>query len=407
MSSTAGRTSLQSLPDSLLPEAEPMAGRLSLHVHDRFESVASLWPSLQADNQNSLHNDRTWCEAWHATNPLPLALIEGRIDGRSQFLLPLKISRKRGLRTARFIAGAYANLNSGLFLPDCPPIDADELELQLIEALSDRADLVSLENMALNWRGRLHPLSRVPHVENHNRAFQMPLLPSFEDTLKQVNAKRRRKKFRLQQRRLEEAGGYRLHQPQDAAETHALLDEFFRQKAIRFDKMGLPDVFREKSVQAFFHALLDVPAGADAYPLRIHALQLMQPEGPIVIAIAGVSRKGDHMICQFGSIREELVPDASPGEFLFWHIIEQACADGLALFDFGIGDQIYKRSWCTVETIQYDLLLPLTAKGRLAALGHRGKVWLKAAIKANPMLYGMIQRMRAGSTRPDQTADEE
>lgn len=407
MSSAAGRINLQALPGTPLPDAEPMAGRLSLHVHDRLESVADLWQALEEGSQNSLHNDLAWCRAWHASNPLPLALIEGRIDGRPHFLLPLEITEKRGLRTARFIADAYANLNSGLFSSACPLIDADELELLLIEALSGRTDLVILEHMALNWRGRIHPLARTGHVQNHNRAFQMPLLATFEDTLKQVNAKRRRKKFRIQQRRLEEAGGYQLCHPQDQAGKHALLDEFFRQKAVRFQKMNLPDVFRDERVQAFFHALLDVPEQTDAYPLRLHALQLLQPEGPVVIAVAGVSRKGDHMICQFGSIREDLVPDASPGEFLFWHIIEQACTDGLSLFDFGIGDQIYKRSWCTVETIQYDLLLPVTAKGRLAALGHRGKVWLKAALKARPMLYAMIQRMRAGSARPDQVAEEE
>lgn len=407
MSAVGTRTRLQALPDQPLPVAAPLAGRLSLQVHEDFEQVAALWQSLQAESHNSLHQDLFWCRAWHAANPHPLALIEGRIDGQPHFLLPLEISNRRGLRTARFIAGAYSNLNSGLFSADCPLIDADELELLLIEVLAGRADLLSLENMALNWRGHLHPLCHVAHVENHNRAFQMPLLPVFEDTLKQVNAKRRRKKFRLQQRRLEDAGGYQLFEPETAAEKHALLDAFFRQKAVRFDKMGLPDVFRDPSVQAFFHALLDQAEGAQAYALRLHALQLLQPDGPVVIAIAGVSRKGDHMICQFGSIREDLVPDASPGEFLFWHIIEKACADGLTLFDFGIGDQIYKRSWCTVETVQYDLLLPLTAKGRLAALGHRGKVWLKAAIKANPVLYGVIQRMRAGSARPDHSADEE
>lgn len=407
MSANAGRTSLQDLNGVLLPQYAPMQARLSLHVHDGLQPAHSVWQALSPGQHNSLHNDLIWCRAWQNTNPQPLALVEGRLDGQPFFLLPLVIHRQRGLSVARFMAGAYANLNSGVFSADCPPIDPAELELQLIETLSDRVDLISLENMALNWRGRIHPFCLVPRAENQNCAFQMPLLPSFEETLKQVNAKRRRKKFRLQQRRLEEAGGYQIHQPETPAEKHALLDEFFRQKAMRFEKMGLPDVFRDRSVQDFFHALLDEPGNDEAYPLRLHALKLMHADGPVVVAIAGVSRKGDHMICQFGSIREDLVPDASPGEFLFWHIIDRACADGLALFDFGIGDQIYKRSWCTVETVQYDLLLPLTAKGRLAALGHRGKVWLKAAIKANPVLYGVIQRMRAGASRPDHAAEEE
>ncbi len=386
---------LQALPGDLPPTANGARAEISVLLHRDPAGIEPLWRALEANSQTSLHQGFDWCSTWLTTNPQPVLGVEIRLDGVPSMLLPLVVERQRGNRVARFIAHAYSNLNTGLLREDLPPVDPVRLGAALKQALTGEVDLLSLENMPLIWRGRTSPLAGLPFTENQNHAFQLPLQPAFEDTLKQLNAKRRRKKFRLQQRRLEEAGGYDILSALTTAEQHAVLDEFFRQKAARFRSHGLPDVFRERSVQAFFHALIDVPVARDATPLVLHALRLSGAPGAPLLAISGMSRKGDHMICQFGSIRDDLLPEASPGEFLFWHIIEKACHDGVALFDFGIGDQAYKRSWCTIETVQYDVLVAVTVRGQIAASLHRASTRLKAAIKSSARLYALIQRFRA------------
>ncbi|HUH49514.1 MAG TPA: GNAT family N-acetyltransferase, partial [Mycoplana sp.] len=218
-------------------------------------------------------------------------------------------------------------------------------------------------------------------------------------TLAQVNAKRRRKKFRQTERRLEALGGYEHFIAETPGDSSATLDQFFQQKAARFEALGLPNVFRNDETQAFFRNLARTPARKDAYALQLHALRIKSgDEQGRIIAIAGLSRKGDHVICQFGSIDETFAPETSPGEFLFHLMIKRLCGEGVALFDFGIGDQAYKRSWCTIETRQHDLLWPTTAAGRAAARLHRAKASVKRAIKQNPRLYGLLQRLRSGNT---------
>ena len=90
-----------------------------------------------------------------------------------------------------------------------------------------------------------------------------------------------------------------------------------------------------------------------------------------------------------------MVADASPGELLFWLMIERLHREGVALFDFGIGDQTYKRSWCPMETVQHDLFLPVSGVGRLAAMASRSMTRTKVAIKSNRRLYSLIQQLRA------------
>ncbi|MGG2477966.1 polysaccharide biosynthesis GNAT family N-acetyltransferase UppA, partial [Rhizobium sp. BR5] len=128
---------------------------------------------------------------------------------------------------------------------------------------------------------------------------------------------------------------------------------------------------------------------------ELHAIRLHGANEGIIAAISGLSRKQDHVICQFGSI-DESVSEVSPGELLFWLMIERACGEKAAIFDFGVGDQLYKRSWCPLSTVQHDIFLPVTLKGRAAAFAYVAIARTKSLIKSSPALYAFIQRFRAG-----------
>ncbi|MBR0556053.1 GNAT family N-acetyltransferase [Ciceribacter sp. L1K23] len=372
---------------------------ISVDLHTRVEPLEAAWRLLERDRLNSLHQGYDWCASWAKTHTNPLAVLHGMEEGRSIFILPLEIVRNNMIRTAQFIGSRFNNINTGLFdsgfRARCDKAVAEQVTADIVKQLHGKADLVSLQNIPLDWRGERHPFSTLPVIEHQNHAFQLPLFEDFEATINQLNGKRRRKNFRNQQRKLEAAGGYRHVVARSDSDKTRLLDLFFFQKAVRFKAMGIPNVFQPPETQAFFRMLLATGRDGRDTPLELHALEICGPLEGKIAAIAGLSRKGDHVICQFGSIDETLVADTSPGEFLFWLMIEKSCAEGAALFDFGVGDQDYKRRWCTVETIQHDVLLPVSAPGRLAAIAQRGVTRTKAVIKGNPQLYAIIQRLRS------------
>ena len=371
---------------------------LRIAVHVSMQALEDDWRALETSTAASLHQSFDWCAAWAAAHNNQLLLVRGSIDNKTLFILPLELVRGRFFRTARFIGSPHSNINTGLFSTDMDPLTSKQLAVSLIEELSSKlsrvADIVTLEKMPFDWRGTCHPLASLPAVRNQNASYQLPLLGNFDATLAQLNAKRRRKKFRLSEKRLEAIGGYDHVIATSQQERREFLDLFFEQKATRFKALGLPNVFRERETQAFFHALTARGPADDGDPLELHAIRLRGAHEGRLLAIAGVSRKGDHVICQFGSIDEDIVVDSSPGELLFYLMIRKFNAEGVALFDFGIGDQPYKRSWCTVETVQRDIVLPITARGRLAASTHRFVVRTKASLKKNKQIYGFLQRLR-------------
>jgi len=385
------------------------ASPLSLHFHDSMEPLAGRWRAMEAGNHVSLHQSYDWCRAWVETRPCKLLIIEGVSDGHTRLILPLEIVRRGPLRIARLLATAYSNINTGLYADELLTVDGAARLRDALEAargeLARSFDLLVLEKVPLEWRGRSSPLAGLPAVLNQNASFQLELFEDFDRTLAQINAKRRRKRFRSSERRLAELGGYEHVVATSLEEALALLDVFFSQKATRFKAMGLPDVFRSEETRNFFRRLATTPAVGGDYPLRLHALRICGPNPGYIAAVTGLSRKGDHVICQFGSIDDSIAADASPGDFLFHLAIERLCAEGARLFDFGIGDQPYKRSWCPIETVQHDLLWPTTATGAAAAGLRRMKTAAKRFIKQSPRLYALLQRLRLGKFTTGDGAD--
>lgn len=357
------------------------------------------WTRLSVDPLNSLHQSPEWCKAWAKAHDISLYFLRGAVDGQTLLLWPLELKKTFGCRVLSPVGGSFNNINTGLahraLLPSDNPQDIALAKHNIGGAISTVADVLALTSTPLEWRGRQNSLVGLQSVRSQNDAFQLPILGSFDETLAQINAKRRRKKIRISQRHAEDMGGYLYKMAQTPTEKIAILSEFFAQKAKRFESHGLPDVFANDQIKRFFQSLLEErpEQGTDTI-LELHFIELQGNYQGQIASITGISRKGDHCICQFGSINEALDPSLSPGELLFYHVIERECAIGSALFDFGVGDQRYKRSWCPLITKHDNLYTPASFKGSLLVKGMIAATKAKGAVKKNPFLYNALQKLR-------------
>jgi CelD/BcsL family acetyltransferase involved in cellulose biosynthesis len=126
-------------------------------------------------------------------------------------------------------------------------------------------------------------------------------------------------------------------------------------------------------------------------------------------AITGSSRSGKRLICEFGAIAEDDLGHTSPGDFLFFDNIQEACQTGFDVYDFSVGDEPYKRLWCDIETRHFEVLVPLTLKGRGLAMALQQGARTKAFIKNSPMVWKltkMLRRKAAGQPAPTPGEDD-
>src|SRR4029078_11012686 len=117
----------------------------------------------------------------------------------------------------------------------------------------------------------------------------------------------------------------------------------------------------------------------------------------------GSSRSGKRLICEFGAIAEDDLGNTSPGDFLFFDNIQEACETVFAVYDFSVGDEPYKRLWCDIETQHFEVLVPLTLKGRALAVTLREGGRFKTFINNSPTIWKLtkiLRRKTAGQAAP-------
>lgn len=381
------------------------ATSFSIQCTREIEPLEPVWRALEAAPECSIHQTYDWCRAWIGqTGAQPLIITatytSGAHSGETAFILPLYATRGGPFKIARYIATPFNNVNFGIFsthfLDDANQATMLAIRKQ-IAALPLGVDYVFLDRQPRHWHGYVHPFSHWPQVENQNPTFQTTLNEGFEAVLARGNAKRRRKKFRISERRLDEMGGYDYVRARTAEDARDLLDEFFDQKSARFAFLGLPDVFDDPQVKSYFHRLAEESIGQDRKMIEMYGIRLRNRDRSLC-AIAALSTKGRDVICQFSSIAIGPTEAASPGELLFHLVIRDACESGAHTFDFGVGDEQFKRSWCNVETAHYDTFLAMTPLGQVGALAARLSTDLKRFTKNHPTVFRLAKAIRLWMT---------
>jgi CelD/BcsL family acetyltransferase involved in cellulose biosynthesis len=358
---------------------------------------------------NALHapaQSAQWVHHWVAElNPDTLFAMLA-VDGRPVLALALEVTRSGPFRIARFMGGRHANGNFAA--ADRTWLDNGNCAMvrSLFDAIARERpdiDVIALQRLLPDMDGVANPFTALAGFPSPNLSLAVDLSGGFEAVLSRASG-RKRKKHRSQTRKIEAAGGFRRIRATTPDEARALLDAFFAMKEQRFRSMGIANVFGDPQVRIFFQALFTDALREETPSFVLHGLEV----GGKLRAVTGSSLSGRRLICEFGAIAEDDLGHVSPGEFLFFDNIEEACADGFAIYDFSVGDEPYKRQWCDLETQHRDVLVPLTLKGRALAFGLHRNARLKAFVKNSPAIWRLTKTLRrkaAGKPAESEDAD--
>ncbi|MEM1376246.1 MAG: GNAT family N-acetyltransferase, partial [Pseudomonadota bacterium] len=130
-----------------------------------------------------------------------------------------------------------------------------------------------------------------------------------------------------------------------------------------------------------------VPDGETRHVL--HALCLNE----VPIAVIGCTEFHGRVTVEFGAF-DDTYSHASPGDLLFFRAIEHYCAEGFDIFDFGVGDELYKRRWCDVETWHADTFIAANLRGVLIAMARDARTHAVRAVKSNDAVWAQVKRLR-------------
>jgi len=387
---------LRSLPtETRLPAV--FDGRVArVAVFEDMAEAAPHWRALeQADALATAYQRYDFLALWQqhigsAGGLRPCIVVAFNAGGTPLFLWPFGLRKIAGLRVAEFLGGKHANFNMGLWRREVAgKIGADEVRAALT-LIANQVDAVALVNQPLTWGGTTNPFALLAHQRSANFGFSGALVSDFEALLRARTNAATRKKMRKKERTLSGYGDVRFARAGNADEVHWVLDAFFKQKATRMRSMGIHDAFAEPGVRRFIEAAATECDADEAPPVELYALSV----GDIIVATMGGMIGGGRFCAMFNSIAPGRFAVESPGEQLIVRLVRQCCERGLTSFDLGIGNARYKTLFCGDAEPLFDSYLPLTGRGRAAALVFSGAATIKRAIKQHAPLWGLVRAAR-------------
>ena len=375
-----------------VPALRPLA-RTSVNVRPADDVAIADYEALCRESIHAPAQHPLWIRSWIMATGADVIIVTVERFGVPACALALEVVQEGPFRVARFVGGSHANGNFGAISRRSPTPLSTEEGVALGDAIRSARpdiDLVHLQRQNPSFQGVQNPLTALATACSPNVALAIDLSDGFEATLSRRNGKRKRKKYRHQVNKFSDAGGYRLIIANSPEETDRLLSAFFEMKAARLLEMGIANVFEPVDVKAFFRLLFQSAIGENEPPFFLHGLEV----GGRLAAVNGCSITAESIVCDFGGIIDDN-SNASPGYFLDYHAIEYAAELGKPIFDFGVGDEPYKRSWCDIETWQFDTLIPLTAQGHVARLLEMSRAQAVRFIKSNHSLWSLVKQLRA------------
>ena len=279
-----------------------------------------------------------WVKHWAENVNSNVVIVTASRGGELLLALALEIINKSGLKIAQFVGGSHANANFPALKEPLSQQEAQYFLAELKTGLSGKTcsvDAIMLERQLETLGGMANPLLAGGSSMSPNVSLHLDVNQSFDAVLEVRSAKRKRKRFRSQQRKFEAAGGFNIVNPVPKEASSCALDQYFAMKAQQLSGKGVANVFGKAKEQMFFKALF-----SDNGPHHDHhfILSSLEVSGK-TRAIYGSSFHGLRQMVHFTAFADDELTSASPGDFLNFALVEEACKAPTETYDLGVGDE--------------------------------------------------------------------
>ena len=312
-------------------------------------------------------------------------VIRREPEGTLAGVLPLALTRERGLRTVRFADFGVTDYAAPIVGPAFPADAASSAAFRdaALRALSNY-DLVRFERVLPSIAEYANPLAAHTAAGRSRMSAHRIAIPGTVREHVSALGRKVRKEVDRCQRNIADAGALTLNRAQTAEAAARSLAWLEAQQAERWE--GTQGRYRldQPAYGRFYRAVLErgVEAGfADVFTL-------LSGEVPVG-AVFGVHGANSFTVLRIAS-DDATWGRFSPGRITLIAVMEHLVASGVRTFDLGIGDYEFKRRLGAEPHPLTELTAPLSWSGIPVVAGLRTKAFLRR----QPALKGLADRIR-------------
>jgi CelD/BcsL family acetyltransferase involved in cellulose biosynthesis len=332
---------------------------------ERLAEIGPAWTQLWQRVDGLMFQSHAWISAWWNTlsdyrdRELRIGLVwSGDV---LLAVLPLAISRRKGLLMLEWAANAHSDYEDALLAPECQPATLQRLWAQL--SAQGGFDLVLLNRLLPG--AAANTLAGAKLRPNHRQEMSYRVSGQWATGAAWFDAqpKKTRQNYRRGRKALEEAGALQFRLLPPDAPLAPVLDRLAVLKGKWLSARAIhSDLFDDGAVA--LAALVDALAQAGV----LHVF-VLESQGNVIAVSINFVQRGTMMA--FVTTYDPDFERASPGMVLMMDYIQWSIDHGLGTVDFLCGAEAFKRRFATQSVTLSSIAGSGSAKGAVAALADR------------------------------------
>lgn len=323
----------------------------SVKIYKNFDAeIETVWHSLEEDSFGYLFQGYDWNALWFDCigknlNKATPHIVVVNIGSHPVAIFPLIIYRKMGITCLEFMGGDQSDYLSPLIKHDFIQYFADIWII--LKASLPNYDVIIFTKMPKIFGSISNPLLDVLPSRLSHEAFAATLPNSWENMEARVSAKIRADS-RRQMRRLSEHGETCFKLAQNQNDYQFMIEEMFKQKSRRYQESGVRDLLSNSGVKEFYRRAYKHFKGRYSTHLSV-----LTCNGRIIATHWGVIH-ADRYYWLMPSYSGDEMATYSPGRILQEKLIKWCIENKIAVFDFTVGDEHYKKAWTNSSLELYE-----------------------------------------------------
>ncbi len=308
-------------------------------------------------------------------------------DRETVMILPLCIRQTAGVRVLTWLGNELSDYHAPLIHRHFSRlIDKSQflsLWKQLLKVVPE-FDAIDFRKQPQYIGRQQNPLLFIAGVEAHQYNYFCFLPQDWEQFSKRQFTSKFRADCKRRLKRLQEKGRVSFEVFTPGAKADALLRQLIEQKQQRYLETGVYNILQHVEYRDL---LLNAYHEKQSLAKMIHLSAILVNDGVIAMHWGVIFRQRFYHLMP--SIDREWNQFA-PGRLLLEHLYQWCFGQGIAVFDFTIGDEPYKAVWSNQKLPLFRNIRAFTLKGRCYVLLER----LKDFVRSRPTLHRLINLLR-------------
>lgn len=337
-----------------------------IEIHSRFDdALKHAWCDLEGVAELFGFQTHDWLKHWYRLIGKPLYGIQIQIvilhqEGKIAAIFPLGIRTVATIRILEWLGGVQTDyhapiLSSSWSLSKSQFVSCWEEILRRLPLV----DVVHLRRQPLMIGNLGNPFQTLDNSLYDGESFFLDLPESYEMLCKRSAVKRILSDSRRQRRRLADFGRVEFSINTGSQISTTVVRELINMKRQRYKEQRSVDQLKHNSVRQFYEEF-KTNVGDDG-KVYIGALKV---GAEIVAAHWGIVYR-DRFYYLIPAFKGGKWKKYSVGRLLLESLLEWSINQGLKIFDFTIGAEEYKRTWCDSKVTLFQTIKCVSWKGEI------------------------------------------